>query len=168
MSEKILLVDGHSIANRAFYGVPLLTNSKGVYTNALHGFFNILWRVIELEKPDYLGVAFDLKTPTFRHKMYSEYKGTRAGMPEELRQQIPLLQDILDKAGVVMLTKEGYEADDVLGTIGKTYSAQGAEVTILSGDRDLLQLVDENIKLLIPKTKKGGTEMEEYNIADVV
>ena len=168
MSEKILLVDGHSIANRAFYGVPLLTNSKGVYTNALHGFFNILWRVIELEKPDYLGVAFDLKTPTFRHKMYSEYKGTRAGMPEELRQQIPLLQDILDKAGVVMLTKEGYEADDVLGTIGKTYSAQGAEVTILSGDRDLLQLVDENIKLLIPKTKKGGTEMEEYHIADVV
>lgn len=168
MSEKILLVDGHSIANRAFYGVPLLTNSKGIYTNALHGFFNILWKVIEQEKPDYLGVAFDLKTPTFRHKMYSEYKGTRAGMPEELRQQIPLLQDVLEKAGVVMLTKEGYEADDVLGTIGKTYSAQGAEVTILSGDRDLLQLVDENIKLLIPKTKKGGTEMEEYHIADVV
>ena len=168
MSEKILLVDGHSIANRAFYGVPLLTNSKGIYTNALHGFFNILWRVIELEKPDYLGIAFDLKTPTFRHKMYSEYKGTRAGMPEELRQQIPLLQDVLDKAGVVMLTKEGYEADDVLGTIGKKYSARGAEVTILSGDRDLLQLVDENIKLLIPKTKKGGTEMEEYHIADVV
>ena len=168
MSEKILLVDGHSIANRAFYGVPLLTNSKGIYTNALHGFFNILWRVIELEKPDYLGIAFDLKTPTFRHKMYSEYKGTRAGMPEELRQQIPLLQDVLDKAGVVMLTKEGYEADDVLGTIGKNYSARGAEVTILSGDRDLLQLVDENIKLLIPKTKKGGTEMEEYHIADVV
>ncbi len=168
MSEKILLVDGHSIANRAFYGVPLLTNSKGVYTNAIHGFFNILWKVIEQEKPDYLGIAFDLKTPTFRHKMYSEYKGTRAGMPEELRQQIPLLQDVLAKAGVVMLTKEGYEADDVLGTIGKTYSAKGTEVTILSGDRDLLQLVDENIKLLIPKTKKGGTEMEEYHIADVV
>lgn len=168
MSEKILLVDGHSIANRAFYGVPLLTNSKGVYTNALHGFFNILWKVIEQEKPDYLGIAFDLKTPTFRHKMYSEYKGTRAGMPEELRQQIPLLQDLLGKAGVVMLTKEGYEADDVLGTIGKSYSAQNTEVTILSGDRDLLQLVDENIKLLIPKTKKGGTEMEEYHINDVV
>ncbi len=168
MSEKILLVDGHSIANRAFYGVPLLTNSKGVYTNALHGFFNILWKVIEQEKPDYLGIAFDLKTPTFRHKMYSEYKGTRAGMPEELRQQIPLLQDLLGKAGVVMLTKEGYEADDVLGTIGKSYSAQNTEVTILSGDRDLLQLVDENIKLLIPKTKKGGTEMEEYHVTDVV
>ncbi len=168
MSEKILLVDGHSIANRAFYGVPLLTNSKGVYTNAIHGFFNILWKVIEQEKPDYLGIAFDLKTPTFRHKMYSEYKGTRAGMPEELRQQIPLLQDLLGKAGVVMLTKEGYEADDVLGTIGKSYSVQNTEVTILSGDRDLLQLVDENIKLLIPKTKKGGTEMEEYHIADVV
>lgn len=168
MNEKILLVDGHSIANRAFYGVPLLTNSKGVYTNALHGFFNILWKVIEQEKPDYLGIAFDLKTPTFRHKMYSEYKGTRAGMPEELRQQIPLLQDLLGKAGVVMLTKEGYEADDVLGTIGKSYSALNTEVTILSGDRDLLQLVDENIKLLIPKTKKGGTEMEEYHINDVV
>ena len=167
MSEKILLVDGHSIANRAFYGVPLLTNSKGIYTNAILGFFNILWRVIELEKPDYLGIAFDLKTPTFRHKMYSEYKGTRAGLPEELRQQIPLLQEVLDKAGVVMLTKEGYEADDVLGTIGKSYSAKGTKVTILSGDRDLLQLVDENIKLLIPKTKKGGNEMEEYHIADV-
>lgn len=167
MSEKILLVDGHSIANRAFYGVPLLTNSKGIYTNAIFGFFNILWRVIEMEKPDYLGIAFDLPAPTFRHKMYAEYKGTRAGMPEELRQQIPLLQEVLDKAGVTMLTKEGYEADDVLGTIGKAYSAKEAEVTILSGDRDLLQLVDEHITLLIPKTKKGGNEMEVYHPAEV-
>lgn len=167
MNEKILLVDGHSIANRAFYGVPLLTNSKGVYTNAVFGFFNILWRVIELEKPSYLGIAFDLKTPTFRHQMYSEYKGTRAGMPDELRQQIPILQEVLDKAGVTMLTKEGYEADDVLGTLGKAYSAKGQEVVILSGDRDLLQLVDDHITLLIPKTKKGGTEMEVYHQAEV-
>lgn len=167
MSEKILLVDGHSIANRAFYGVPLLTNSKGVYTNAVHGFFNILWKVMETEKPDLLGIAFDLKEPTFRHKMYADYKGTRAGMPEELRQQIPILMDALQKAGVALLTKEGYEADDVLGTIGKRGSAAGQEVTILSGDRDLLQLVDEHITLLIPKTKKGGTELEVYHEAEV-
>jgi len=167
MNPKVLLVDGHSIANRAFYGVPLLTNSKGVYTNALHGFFNILWKVIEQEKPEYLGIAFDLKTPTFRHELYADYKGTRAGMPPELREQIPLLMDMLQKAGIALLTKEGYEADDVLGTIGKEASAAGQEVMILSGDRDLLQLVDEHITLLIPKTKKGGTETEVYHEAEV-
>lgn len=167
MSPKVLLVDGHSIANRAFYGVPLLTSSKGVYTNALHGFFNILWKVMEQEKPDYLGIAFDLKAPTFRHEMYADYKGTRAGMPPELREQIPILMDMLERAGIALLTKEGYEADDVLGTIGKAAGAAGQEVIILSGDRDLLQLVDEHITLLIPKTKKGGTELEIYHEAEV-
>ncbi len=167
MNPKVLLVDGHSIANRAFYGVPLLTNSKGIYTNALHGFFNILWKVMEQEKPEYLGIAFDLKTPTFRHEMYADYKGTRAGMPPELREQIPILMDMLEKAGIALLTKEGYEADDVLGTIGKEAAAAGHEVMILSGDRDLLQLVDKHITLLIPKTKKGGTETEVYHEAEV-
>ncbi len=166
--SKILLVDGHSIANRAFYGVPLLTNSKGIYTNAVFGFFNILWKVLDIEKPEYLGIAFDLKAPTFRHKLYQDYKGTRSAMPEELLQQIPILKEVLEKAGVSLLYQEGYEADDVLGTMGKWYGEQGHAVTILSGDRDLLQLVDAHIKLLIPKTKKGGTEMESYHEADVL
>ena len=166
--SKILLVDGHSIANRAFYGVPLLTNSKGIYTNAVFGFFNILWKVLDIEKPEYLGIAFDLKAPTFRHKLYQDYKGTRSAMPEELLQQIPILKEVLEKAGVSLQYQEGYEADDVLGTMGKWYGEQGHAVTILSGDRDLLQLVDAHIKLLIPKTKKGGTEMESYHEADVL
>ena len=157
MSEKLLLVDGHSIANRAFYGVPMLSNSKGEYTNALHGFFNILFSTIEQEKPTRLAVAFDLPAPTFRHKMFPEYKGTRSQMPEELRSQIPVLKEMLEKAGVSLLTKEGFEADDLLGTIAKREGEGGTEVTILSGDRDLLQLADERITIRLPKTKKDGT-----------
>ena len=168
MSRKILLVDGHSIANRAFYGLPLLTNSKGIHTNAILGFFNILFRTMDDVKPEALGIAFDLKSPTFRHELYPEYKGNRAGFPDELREQIPLLQDLLKEAGLTLLTKEGFEADDVLGTISKKLSAEGDEVMILSGDRDLLQLVDEKITLLIPKTKKGGSETEVYHIPEVV
>lgn len=167
MSRKILLVDGHSIANRAFYGLPLLTNSKGLHTNALLGFFNILLRTIDDVKPDALGIAFDLKTPTFRHELYPEYKGNRAGFPDELREQIPYLQDLLKDAGLKLLTKEGFEADDVLGTISKQHAEKGDEVMILSGDRDLLQLVDERITLLIPKTKKGGSETEVYHVQEV-
>ncbi|MBR3392723.1 MAG: DNA polymerase I [Firmicutes bacterium] len=167
MSRKILLVDGHSIANRAFYGLPLLTNSKGLHTNALLGFFNILLRTIDDVKPDALGIAFDLKTPTFRHELYPEYKGNRAGFPDELREQIPYLQDLLKDAGLKLLTKEGFEADDVLGTISKQHGEKGDEVMILSGDRDLLQLVDEKITLLIPKTKKGGSETEVYHVQEV-
>ncbi len=167
MSRKILLVDGHSIANRAFYGLPLLTNSKGLHTNALLGFFNILLRTIDDVKPDALGIAFDLKTPTFRHELYPEYKGNRAGFPDELREQIPYLQDLLKDAGLKLLTKEGFEADDVLGTISKQHGEKGDEVMILSGDRDLLQLVDERITLLIPKTKKGGSETEVYHVQEV-
>ena len=167
MSRKILLVDGHSIANRAFYGLPLLTNSKGLHTNALLGFFNILLRTIDDVKPDALGIAFDLKTPTFRHELYPEYKGNRAGFPDELKEQIPYLQDLLKDAGLKLLMKEGFEADDVLGTISKQHGEKGDEVMILSGDRDLLQLVDERITLLIPKTKKGGSETEVYHIQEV-
>ncbi len=167
MSEKLLLVDGHSIANRAFYGVPMLSNSKGEYTNALHGFFNILFSTIEQEKPTRLAVAFDLPAPTFRHKMFPEYKGTRSQMPEELRSQIPVLKEMLEKAGVSLLTKEGFEADDLLGTIAKREGEGGTEVTILSGDRDLLQLADERITIRLPKTKKDGTEYEIYHPAEV-
>ena len=167
MKNKILLVDGHSIANRAFYGVPLLSNSQGVYTNAVYGFINIFMKVVEMEKPDLAAVAFDVKAPTFRHNLYAQYKGNRSAMPDELHMQIPIIQEILDKAGIQLLMKEGFEADDILGTIAKRRAHQGDEVTVLSGDRDLLQLAEENLKILIPKTKKGGTELETYFPADV-
>lgn len=163
MSQKILLVDGHSIANRGFYGLPPLTNSQGVHTNAILGFFNILMHVIDTEKPQALGIAFDMHAPTFRHQQYAAYKGTRAPMPDELREQIPLLQDLLEKAGLTLLMQEGFEADDLLGTLGRQHAEAGDEVYILSGDRDLLQLVSEKITLLVPKTKKGGTETEIYH-----
>ena len=140
--EKLVLIDGHSILNRAFYGVPNLTNSEGLHTNAVYGFLNILFKVLDEEKADYLAVAFDLKAPTFRHKMFDAYKGTRKPMPEELHEQVPLMKEVLTAMGVPILTKEGYEADDILGTIAKREQKDGYEVTILSGDRDLLQLSD--------------------------
>lgn len=113
---KLVLIDGHSILNRAFYGVPELTNSKGLHTNAVYGFLNIMFRVIEDEGADYLAVAFDLKEPTFRHKMYAAYKGTRKPMPQELHEQVPVMKEVLTAMGVPILTKAGYEADDILGT----------------------------------------------------
>ena len=115
MSEKIVLIDGHSIINRAFYGVPDLTNSDGLHTNAIYGFLNIMFRILDEEKPDYLAVAFDLKAPTFRHQMYDAYKGTRKPMPEELREQVPVLKEVLQAMGIPLLMKEGFEADDLLG-----------------------------------------------------
>ena len=114
MSEKIVLIDGHSILNRAFYGIPELTNSEGLHTNAVYGFLNILFKILDEEKAQYLAVAFDLKAPTFRHKMYAEYKGTRKAMPEELREQVPVMKEVLSTMGVPLLMKEGYEADDLL------------------------------------------------------
>ena len=160
--KKVLLVDGHSIANRAFYGVPMLSNSQGIYTNAVYGFINILLKTIETEQPTHLAVAFDQKAPTFRHELYQEYKGTRKGMPDELHAQIPLIQEFLKLAGIQIIVKDGIEADDILGTIGKREARQGASVAILSGDRDLLQLAEQNLRILIPKTKKGVTETEIY------
>lgn len=168
MQENVLLVDGHSIANRAYYGVPLLSNTQGVYTNAVYGFFNILLKVMRMENPTRIGVAFDLKAPTFRHEMYAEYKGTRSAMPQELHMQIPIIQELLEAVSIPIYTMQGYEADDILGTLGKRYAHEGAEVTILSGDRDLLQLSEEHLKILIPKTQKGGTEMEAYYPQDVM
>ena len=165
--RKVLLVDGHSIANRAFYGVPLLSNAQGIYTNAIYGFINILLKNVDLENPTHLAVAFDEKAPTFRHQMYEDYKGTRKGMPEELRMQVPLIQEFLRLAGIQVITQEGIEADDILGTIAKREAAQGAEVAILSGDRDLLQLAEPHLRILIPKTKKGGTETEIYTDQEV-
>ena len=165
--EKLLLIDGHSILNRAFYGVPNLTNSEGLHTNAVYGFLNILFKLLEEEKPDCLAVAFDLKAPTFRHQMYDDYKGTRKPMPEELHEQVPLMKEALTAMGIPILTKEGYEADDILGTVAKRAQEKGAEVTIVSGDRDLLQLADTHIKISIPKTSRGSTEVHSYYPADV-
>lgn len=140
MDKKIVLVDGHSILNRAFYGIPELTNAAGVHTNAVYGFLNILFKILDEEKPDYLTVAFDLKAPTFRHKMFDNYKGTRKPMPEELREQVPLIQEVLKAMNIQVVTLEGYEADDVLGTISKICEKEGLLVSVVSGDRDLLQL----------------------------
>ncbi len=168
MSEKIVLIDGNSIVNRAFYGLPDLTTTDGRHTNGILGFFNILLKLLEEEKPEYLTVAFDVKHPTFRHEMYAEYKGTRKGMPEELREQIPVLKELLDACGILRLERPGYEADDILGTLAKKSKAAGYQVSLVSGDRDLLQIADDVIKVRIPKTKRTGTEIEDYHTQDVV
>ncbi len=168
MSEKIVLIDGHSILNRAFYGIPDLTNSEGLHTNAVYGFLNIMFKILDEEKAEYLAVAFDLKAPTFRHKMYEQYKGTRKPMPQELHQQVPVIKDVLKAMKIPLLMLEGYEADDLLGTVAKRMEKQGLRVSIVSGDRDLLQLATDRIKIRIPKTKRTGTEIEDYFAEDVV
>ncbi|MBQ8558812.1 MAG: DNA polymerase I [Tyzzerella sp.] len=167
MSDKIVLIDGHSILNRAFYGVPDLTNSEGLHTNAIYGFLNIMFKILEEEKPEYLTVAFDVHAPTFRHEMYADYKGTRKPMMEELRQQVPVMKEVLKAMGVKIIEQAGLEADDLLGTLSKRCEAQGMDVSIISGDRDLLQLATEKVKIRIPKTKQGKTEIEDYYAADV-
>ena len=166
--EKLLLIDGNSIMNRAFYGVPDLTNASGLHTNAVYGFLNIIFRFIDEEKPDYLAIAFDLHAPTFRHKMYEAYKGTRKGMPDELREQVPYIKKLVSLMNIKTMELEGYEADDLLGTMAKRGAAIGMEVSLLSGDRDLLQIADEHIKIRIPKTVRGVTTVEDYYPADVV
>ena len=165
--NKLLLIDGHSILSRAFYGVPILSNNEGIPTNGVFGFLNIFFKEIELEGADHVAVAFDMPVPTFRHKMFSDYKGTRKSMPEELKQQVPILQELLTAMNVPILTLEGYEADDILGTVAKRMQEEGKEVTIVSGDRDLLQLSDEYIKISLPKTAKGETNIYNYYPKDV-
>ena len=167
MREKIVLIDGHSILNRAFYGVPDLTNSEGLHTNAVYGFLNIMFKVLDEEKPEYLTVTFDVHAPTFRHKMFADYKGTRKPMAEELRQQVPVIKDVLKAMKIEIIEKEGLEADDLLGTISCMCEEKGMDVSIISGDRDTLQLATEHVKIRIPKTKQGRTEVEDYNAADV-
>lgn len=167
MSEKIVLIDGHSILNRAFYGLPDLTNSEGLHTNAVYGFLNIMFKILEEEKPEYLTVAFDVHAPTFRHEMYKEYKGTRKPMAQELREQVPLIKEVLQAMGIKTIEQAGLEADDLLGTLSKRSEEQGMDVCVISGDRDLLQLATERVKIRIPKTKQGRTEVEDYYAADV-
>lgn len=152
--KKMLIIDGNSILNRAYYGIRPLTNKNGLYTHAVYGMINIIWRHIEELSPDYCVVAFDLKAPTFRHKMYTEYKANRKGMPEELAVQLPYAKECMSALGFKVITKEGYEADDVIGTVAKKAGREGIHAYILTGDRDSLQLIDGNVSVLLVKTKE--------------
>ncbi len=168
MASKLLLVDGHSILNRAFYGMPDLTNSEGLHTNAVIGFLNIFFKLLDEENPDYVVVAFDTSAPTFRHDIFKEYKGTRKPMPAELHEQVPLLKEVLDTMGVRRYEEPGLEADDILGTLAKRAESQGMIVTLVSGDRDLLQIASDNILIANPKTKGGQTTVERYHTQEVI
>ena len=165
---KLLLFDGFSLICRAFYALPLLTNSKGEYTNAVYGFLSIFLRFVDEEKPDYVAVAFDLPKPTFRHELYGAYKGTRRALPEELRVQVPTIKNLLDFMGVSIAETEGFEADDVLGTLARLAEGKGMKPVIVSGDRDLLQLASEDTRILIPKTKAGKTVVEGFGRTEVL
>ena len=167
VSEKIVLIDGHSILNRAFYGLPDLTNAEGLHTNAVYGFLNIMFKILEEEKPEYLAVAFDRSEPTFRHERYAAYKGTRKPMPTELREQVPLMKEMLTAMGICILEHAGWEADDILGSLARMSEKQGMQVSLISGDRDLLQIATDKVKIRIPKTKGGKTEIEDYYAKDV-
>ena len=168
MPEKILLIDGNSIMNRAFYALPDMTDASGRHTNAIYGFLNMMFHFIDEEKPEYLAVAFDVHAPTFRHEMYAAYKGTRKPAPAELHEQLALIRDVLDSMGVARVEKAGLEADDILGTLAVKSEKNGMEVSLISGDRDLLQMASDHILIRIPKTKAGGTEVEDYRPCDVL
>lgn len=164
--SRLVLIDGNSIMNRAFYGImgsKMLTTKDGTYTNAVYGFLAILFKLLEDVNPEYMVVAFDLKAPTARHKLYEGYKANRKGMPDELAAQMPIIKDVLRAMNIDIVEMEGYEADDVLGTLSRYGEKQGLEVTILSGDRDTFQLATDHITIRIPRTKSGKTETEEYN-----
>ena len=164
--SRLVLIDGNSIMNRAFYGImgsKMLTASDGTYTNAVYGFLTILFKIQEDLNPDYIAVAFDLKGPTKRHEMYEGYKANRHGMPDELAFQMPIIKNILKAMNIKILEKQGYEGDDILGTISNKAAKQGIDVTILSGDRDTFQLASEKITIRIPRTKAGKTENEDYD-----
>lgn len=163
---KLLVIDGNSIINRAFYGImgsKMLMTADGKYTNAVYGFLAIMFKIMEETNPDYMAIAFDLKAPTKRHQLYKEYKGTRKGMPNELAEQMPILKNLLRAMNIVIIEKEEYEADDILGTLANLAKKEDVETTILSGDRDTFQLINDKINVKIPHTKAGKTETEEYN-----
>ena len=164
---KLLAIDGNSLINRAFYGIKMLTTKNGQYTNAIYGFINILHRLEEMESPDGVVVAFDLKSPTFRHLKYDAYKAGRKGMPEELRQQMPLLKEWLDLAGYVRIECEGFEADDILGTVARLCEESGNECVISTGDRDSLQLISDKTRVLLATTKMGKPEIVNYTVDEL-
>ena len=164
--SRLLVVDGNSIMNRAFYGImgsKMLMTKDGTYTNAVYGFLAIIFKVIDDLKPEYMAVAFDLKAPTARHKIYEGYKANRHGMPDELAAQMPIIKDVLRAMNITIIEKEGYEADDVLGTLAKAGESEGVDVTILSGDRDTFQLATDKVTIRIPRTKAGKTEEEDFD-----
>ena len=164
--EKLVLVDGNSIMNRAFYGImgsKTLTTKDGMYTNAIYGFLAILFKLLEDEKPEYLAVSFDLKGPTVRHEMYEGYKANRKGMPDELAQQMPVIKEILKAMNIDIVEMQGYEGDDIIGTLSRYGEKKGLEVIILSGDRDTFQLATDKVHIRIPRTKGGKTETEVYD-----
>ncbi len=161
--KKLMIVDGNSIVNRAFYGIRMLTNADGMYTNAIYGFLNILFKYLDGEKPDGLCVAFDLSAPTFRHKQFDAYKANRKGMPEELKQQMPVLKEVLAAMNVKMLSLEGYEADDIIGTVSRKCDEDGIRCVILTGDKDDLQLASDNTVIKLVTTKKGSNETVDYD-----
>ncbi|MCR4604433.1 MAG: DNA polymerase I, partial [Eubacterium sp.] len=167
-TKKLMLIDGNSIINRAFYGVPDLTNHEGLHTNAIYGFLNIFHKLLADIEPAFVLVAFDEKAPTFRHKMYDGYKGTRKPMPEELAEQMPVLKNVLEAMQVKYYSKPGIEADDILGTMSAEGKKAGLEVTVVSGDRDLLQLVDDTVTVRLPKSKGGKTEVIIYDKSAVI
>ena len=167
--QKLLLIDGNSIMNRGYFALPkTLTAGNGIHTNAILGFLNIFFKIYEEEKPTHIAVAFDVHAPTFRHKMYEEYKGTRHAMDDELREQFPVIKEILGLMGITCIEKAGYEADDIIGTLSREADRMGINTTILSGDRDLLQLATETVLIRIPKTKAGKTTVENYYPEDVM
>ncbi|MBQ9871187.1 MAG: DNA polymerase I [Eubacterium sp.] len=166
--KKLLLIDGNSIMNRGFYALPVdLTNQEGLHTNALLGFLNIFFRIYEEEHPTNICVAFDVHAPTFRHEQYSEYKGKRSPMPDELREQMPVIKEVLKAMQIPVVELAGYEADDLIGTLSKQGEEAGMDVTVLSGDRDLLQLATDRVMIRIPKTRGGKTTVEDYKAAEV-
>ena len=168
MSGTLVLLDGHSLLFRAFFGMPIsMTSPEGIHTNAVYGFLAILRKVMEEEKPDYLAAAFDLPSPTFRHEMYKEYKGNRRAAPDEFREQVPVIREILAHMGIPVLTSAGWEADDILGTLARKGAAEGLRVVVISGDRDLLQIADSSTEIVIPKTKGGQTVYERYTPEEV-
>ena len=161
--KKLLIIDGYSIINRAFYGIPMLNNAAGLPTNAVYGFLAIMFKTLDAEEVSHIAVAFDVKKPTFRHEMYAEYKGTRKPMPEELVVQVPMLKKLLGAMKIKCIELPGFEADDILGTLAKRGEAEGYEVRILSGDRDLLQTATKKTAVIIPRTHAGKTETFTYD-----
>ena len=164
--SKLIVVDGNSIVNRAFYGImgsKMLQTADGTYTNAVYGFLAILFKELEDIKPDYMAIAFDLKAPTARHKMYDGYKATRKGMPDELASQMPILKNVIRAMNITIIEKEGYEADDILGTLSVMGEKSGLEVALLTGDRDSFQLATDKVSIYIPRTKAGKTETDIFD-----
>ena len=171
MNKKLMIVDGNSILNRAFFalkGPRMLTKADGTPTNAVYGFINILNKYIEEEDPEYLAVAFDLKGKTFRHNLYEEYKANRKGMPDELAAQLPIVKQVLEAMNIAVTEHEGLEADDLIGIYSKTAEEKGLDVSILTGDRDALQLASDKVTVIIPSTSKGQTTTSRYTPAEII